>query len=56
MANLAYSVGRDKERSTRFEFCIFRGDELFARKGGFKSTRSARMAAASFIAATYLEA
>lgn len=41
---MTISVGRDSNTSTRFEFCLFAGDRLVAREGGFKSTAAARRA------------
>lgn len=41
---MTLSVGRDNATSTRFEFCLFAGDRLVAREGGFKSSAAARRA------------
>jgi hypothetical protein len=41
---ITLSVGRDYTPgySSRYEFCVFCGDKLIVRKGGFKSAAAAK--------------
>lgn len=42
---LSVSYGRDyNSHGCVYEYCVFCGDDLIARKGGFKSTSAARKA------------
>ena len=38
------SVGRDYRSATRYEFVVYRGEDIIARDGGFKTSTQAKRA------------